>query len=262
MESDGNFCRGACGVFTDETVPAGTTLAQKYDWLVEICENKGDYSFIFTSANRGTAAGKTFYPEPPSSGAWHGLLAWPTNSNYQTANVSSDGTITLNGMVSMSPEKTGSHFITSWADSPEMPSNITAVFYGDNTDDATVAAMVHSVLSQYMGFSGSAEDHIFTNAGIFYPQRAEDRGSSQRDDAPGHISTWVAVWGTGSGADARFGAWKCHLFSRSVCWECAAGPGCTGGDEPICLCGPRRMRISHAGDPWVRTCIIDSGIHQ
>lgn len=178
VESDGNFYWGLYGAITEETIPADTpssTLAEKYDWLTEVCENKGDYSFIYTSTNRSTTAGKTFYPESPSSGGWHGLLTWPTDSNYQTANVSSDGSTTLNGIVSISPGvtlgSTGSDFIMSWVDSTDMPSNITSIFAGNSTDDTTVAATIHSVLSEYMGFSGSIEDSILTEAGIFYPQR-------------------------------------------------------------------------------------------
>lgn len=173
VESEGNFFWGLYGAITEELMPLdkpSATLADKYDRLFEIAEAKKDYSFIYTSTTRRAQAGRTFYPV---SANLDSILNWPTSEAFQTAEVAADGTISLQGMVSLPQQaalgKAGSSFIQQWFQT-NVP-NITA-----DATDAGVASKVYQIIKQ-LDFTGS-EQPILTTDGLFFPQQAVPAGQN------------------------------------------------------------------------------------
>lgn len=194
VESDRNFFWGLYGAITQEAVPANrsSTLSDLYGFLFEVCEKKNDFSFIYTTAERSTKPGKTFYP---AQSQIHSILTWATDGNYQTARETDEG-IELDGMITLEQKtalgQRGEDFIADW-----FSSGIPGVM--DNGSDASVASKALKII-QMVGYAGS-EDPIFTDDGIFFPQWVVPY--SNATDMPTVLVTSQLGWSFGSPGFAK-----------------------------------------------------------
>ncbi|KAG8162389.1 hypothetical protein KVR01_008154 [Diaporthe batatas] len=194
VESDKNFFWGLYGAITEQAVPEGrsSTLSDLYGFFFEVCETKNDFSFIYTTAERSTIPGKTFYP---AQGQIHSILTWATDGNYQTANITDEG-IKLDGMVTLEQKtalgQRGQNFIADWFASG-IPEN------AGNGGNASVVSKVLKII-QMIGFTGSG-DPIFTEDGIFFPQWVVP--SSNAVDIPTVLVTSQLGWPFGSPGFAK-----------------------------------------------------------
>lgn len=151
------------GVLTDKpcdrpTNPTVEGLAQRF---MELCEQKGDYSFIFTSRPRDTRPGLRWRPAP---GVLKTILWWHSGGEGQPGTRVDEGVLLKNVAV-FQP-------ITSKDGQGAFEQNALSVIRGwmrDPPEDTDLPTRVHRALTEAMEFTGVG-GWLVTEEGIFYPQ--------------------------------------------------------------------------------------------
>jgi len=136
--------------------PSITELSETF---MRICEEKSDYSFLYSTAARDERLGRRWRPIP---GHLHSLLPWGSWGESQPGHYDSQG-FWLDNMLRFEMATTMNELskqkIPQWLHQLELL----------NSDIATIAEKVYQNLC-LMGFSGSSA-YILTEDGLFFPQK-------------------------------------------------------------------------------------------
>ncbi|KAI9654341.1 MAG: hypothetical protein M1821_006657 [Bathelium mastoideum] len=126
--------------------------------FMTICEEKDDFSFIFSSSSRSTDPARRWRPQ---NGLLPAILQWHSFGESQPGELHEDGSLWLNHIMKLqeSPigEKARSH-IAEWLRHGNL----------GEADEAIIAKRMYAVLIR-MGFTGR-EEFISLSEGLFYPQ--------------------------------------------------------------------------------------------
>ena len=131
-------------------------LVHPAEYFIQICEAKGDYSFIYSTASRSTAPGKGW--RPSASDRLHPVFPWSSYGDGQSGRVYPTH-IELNGMWRAMPGSItapASNFVAKWLERSNA---------GSSKRD--VPAHILRLL-QLAGFSGCGE-HLETEHGYMFP---------------------------------------------------------------------------------------------
>lgn len=153
---------------------ANETLAEK---MMHICETKGDFSFIYSVADRDSSPGRHWRPRatalPPDGDAvppiLRPILVWHYWGEAQSGTLDPNGTLTLRHMTVMRPASPPSMSeaartaIVNWSGKPDLPVI---------TDDTALARLVHSWFSK-VGFEGRP-DAIVVPDGLVFTSHSTD----------------------------------------------------------------------------------------
>jgi hypothetical protein len=138
-------------------------LAEEF---MEVCENKGDYSFIYSSNPRDRADPKGRYWRP-AAGLLQVVLAWHSWGEGQRGRHNEDG-FWLEKIMSLRPSNElgdrGSLLLAQW---------LNTMHSGTLSRSNTEVAEQVLVDLRKMGYSGS-DRFLWTTYGIFFPQTALD----------------------------------------------------------------------------------------
>jgi hypothetical protein len=133
------------------------TVSDLAELFMTVCEEKNDYSFIYSDAPRNTQKGRRWRPV---AGLLHSILPWSCSGERQPAHQLSEGLL-LENVVSpcFVPVLSGAtkKFITSWVGQQTL----------SNNSDEQMAKESYTTL-QRMGFVGSGEYEL-VEGGIFFP---------------------------------------------------------------------------------------------
>lgn len=147
-----------CGRATDPTVEA---LAERF---MELCEEKGDYSFIFSSVPRDSRPGMRWRPVPA---ILKSVLTWHSMGSGQPGTKVEGGVLLHNVSIfkpilledGRSPVgRIGQMIIDGW------------MRYPPKEEDRAI--LLHRALTEAMRFTGTGGGWFATEGGIFYPQHA------------------------------------------------------------------------------------------
>ena len=156
-----NYFYSLLGVVSKTPIWRGesSTMAELSERFMSSCEQKNDYSFIYSSSPRDECAGRRWRPQP---GVIHAVLAWHYGQQgAQKGHQTTEG-FWLDAMMQFgSPEhlsKTAKENI------------IKSLFLSSEpaSSDAAIAEEVFQRLQQ-IGFTGS-NTYLTSNEGIFFPQ--------------------------------------------------------------------------------------------
>ncbi len=168
-----NYFYAMMGAVTDQrsTSTGVTSIANLADTFMRICEEKNDYSFIYSSADRDERTGMRWRP---AATILHSVLPLHSWGEAQRAHHDSEG-LWLEEMVTLVLSQTlGGHAqqkLRDWLLLPEATGL---------TDDA-LAERMYSILSR-MGFTGE-DACLITVDGFFFPQTA----------IPEHVDTVMLI---------------------------------------------------------------------
>ncbi|KAI1810164.1 hypothetical protein GGS20DRAFT_220669 [Poronia punctata] len=146
------------GAISDVRSSFGHT-ADPCEVFMSVCEKKGDYSFVYSSAKRDTSPKKRWRPAPGDH-LLPAVMPWHCFGESQPGH-EEGGSLYLDEVHVVKPQPLGDRareFVESWLKLSKMP-------FPEGTDDATVA--VPGALES-MGFLGSLEG-IPTMNGFFFP---------------------------------------------------------------------------------------------
>jgi hypothetical protein len=136
--------------------PSFTELSETF---MRICEEKNDYSFLYSTAARDERLGRRWRPVP---GPLHSLLPWHSWGEAQPGHYDPQG-FWLDNMlrydIATTINEPSKRKILQWL--PQLEHL--------NSDTATIAEKVYQNFCR-MGFSGSS-DYIVTENGLFFPQK-------------------------------------------------------------------------------------------
>jgi Heterokaryon incompatibility protein (HET) len=143
------------------TKPAGrkskSSIESISETFMELCEGKGDYSFMYASTERDKRSGYRWRPAP---GILHSTLPWHCLGESQRGEKDPQG-IRLKDIVvlkrSASVSEPGRKFVLRATLSDD-----------DNQTDAALGSKMYSILRQ-LGFTGN-EEYLVTTRGFFFPQ--------------------------------------------------------------------------------------------
>lgn len=162
-----NYFYSLLGVFSKSPVWGGqdSTVADLSQKFMAICEQKNDYSFIYSSSPRDETAGRRWRPRP---GLIHVVLAWHhSEQGMQRAHTTSEG-FWLDAM--MEPDLSGHLSPTA------KQAIIKSLKLSTETDnsDTVVASQAFDRLQQ-IGFTGS-NTYLISTEGLFFPQIPVEEG--------------------------------------------------------------------------------------
>lgn len=128
--------------------------------FMQVCENKGDFSFIFSAAQRESSSGRRWRP---ARGEIPAILQWDTWGPRQAGRITSDG-LRLESVAKLGIGDltvASKKFIRTWL-------NQTTLLPDGANDD--LPKWMHVILDalRRMGFAGSGEC-LTTPAGLFFP---------------------------------------------------------------------------------------------
>lgn len=164
---DANYYYSMIGTITAEPSrrarnPALATLA---DAFMSVCEDKGDYSFIFCANARDTRPGLVWRPAPDPE-ILRVVVPWHSFGELQRGERDSHGVLTLKNMLRLtrceSIGEDGKNIITSFVSSGQAEHQRRA------ENDDTLAQTMYECLVQ-MGFTGG-NNPVVMQQGFFYPQ--------------------------------------------------------------------------------------------
>ncbi|KAF9558128.1 hypothetical protein CPC08DRAFT_589508, partial [Agrocybe pediades] len=124
--------------------------------FMAMCEQKGDYSFIYTAAERDTAPGRGW--RPATGGSLPAIIPWHSWGEGQPAHKDGED-FYLDSVVVFRPQELqaiGKEFITKWLAASKMT-------FPDASPEVTIPMAL-----QAMGYKGSTEG-ISTSHGLFFP---------------------------------------------------------------------------------------------
>lgn len=143
--------------------------------FMAICEEKNDFSFIFSSTKRSEDPARRWRP---SVGLLPSILPWHSWGESQPGKINQDGSLQLDGVVECqrSPlhEKT-KELIAKWLHRGDLAKE----------DEAVIAESMHTALVR-MGFTGRKE-YMSVREGLFFPQTLLPPGV----DIKLHVSTTI-----------------------------------------------------------------------
>ena len=161
-EEPRNYFYAMIGAMVQEPLSwsTGSTLSDIAEAFMTVCEQKNDYSFIYTSAPRAETPGKRWYPVPgilPSILPWHVI----DPDGAQRGHHASQG-FWLDDMMLLVPaaclgDACKQTILISFPQ-PEL---------GELSDSAIAGKVYHTI--KRIGFTGSKDYFIF-EAGLFFPQ--------------------------------------------------------------------------------------------
>ncbi|KAI0050548.1 hypothetical protein FA95DRAFT_1536012 [Auriscalpium vulgare] len=182
---DANYFYSMIGAITTEpsrrtSHPTNETLAEAF---MIACEEKGDYSFVFTANERDPRPGEGWRPMRE---VLKSVLPWHTYGDGQLGVRDSRGVITLKGMALLD------RAATSVSDAGrDVLVRIFQVSDVDTTIDAVHTAARLALALKQIGFTGS-DTPIVSSAGLFFPQNP-----LPLDNATVWVSTSL-VWSFGA----------------------------------------------------------------
>ncbi|KAF4620142.1 hypothetical protein G7Y89_g14678 [Cudoniella acicularis] len=161
--------------------PESSTLAERAEKLMRMCEAKGDYSFIYTSDIRDDIPGKRWRPNPhqPESTTPVHLLpiaTWHIESNKQQAGRLTSEGLWLDDMVRLELVESISvattlflqRFLYGMEETGKPRSDGGGIYRGENRPEGTlVEVMLHFLKS--IGYEGHHEPQV-CERGLFYSQ--------------------------------------------------------------------------------------------
>jgi len=138
------------------------SLADLANTVMRICEQRNDYSFIYSSNVRDQNVGRTWCPKPEPL---HSILPWYSLGKSQKGHYDSEG-FWLDDMLCLEPSANLEEFEKETIIEQlhiEIPNKA-------NSTDTSIAHLIFSVL-QSIGFTGS-KVYVPTTHGFFYPQNS------------------------------------------------------------------------------------------
>lgn len=199
-----NYLYSMLGVFTQQPswLEQDSTVAELSESLMSLCEQKNDYSFLYSSTPRDGRAGKRWRPKPDFL---HAVLAWHSHGSAQEGHYTSEGfwldsVMKLN--LSDELEFAAKEYIVKGL---KLSTPI-------SSPDHVVASDAFRRFKQ-IGFTGSSQ-HVVSTQGLFFPQSQLelDRGSDS-------LTVLVSVslrWAFGAPAIARTCKEGIELFTPGV----------------------------------------------
>lgn len=160
-EEPSNIFYSMIGTITSASAPRRTkpSVESLAETFMELCEKKGDYSFIYTSTERDKRPGYRWRPTPS---ILHSIVPWHCSGVAQWGEKDSVG-IRLREVVILERSDSigveGREFVLSAAKANKD---------GQWSTDTALAINSYNMLQQ-LGFSGSKE-YLVTTRGFFYPQ--------------------------------------------------------------------------------------------
>jgi Heterokaryon incompatibility protein (HET) len=158
-EEPSNKFYSMIGAITNK--PAGRSLTSSIESIsetfMELCEEKGDYSFIYASTERDKRSGYQWRPAPGilrSTVPWHCLGA-AQRGEKDPQGIRLKDIVVLEIAASVSEPGREIVLLTTQSDD-------------EGQTDAALATKMYSLLRQ-LGFTGS-EEYLVTTRGFFYPQ--------------------------------------------------------------------------------------------
>lgn len=143
---------------TPSARPSSPSITELSETFMKICEDKNDYSFLYSTAARDKRLGRRWCPVP---GLLHSLLPWHSWGEAQPGHYDSQG-FWLDNMVKFDIASTTSKLskqkILEWLHLQEL----------SDCDNDTMARNIYQSFRQ-MGFSGSST-YVVTEDGLFFPQ--------------------------------------------------------------------------------------------
>jgi hypothetical protein len=142
---------------------AGAQIADLVQRVMVICEEKNDYSFIFTTTARDAGPGRFWRPRPEPL---HSILPWFSFGSRQSGRHDSRGFWLENMVCLQAVDGADGPDATAMREVLQMLPIGMADFAGSPND--AFLALVPDLLAR-IGFSGSRH-HVTTSSGAFYPQ--------------------------------------------------------------------------------------------
>lgn len=164
-----NYFYSLLGVFSKLPVwgDESSTMAELSEKFMVICEQKNDYSFIYSSTPRDERAGRGWRPRP---GSVHAVLAWHhSQQGPQRGHQTPEG-LWLEAMMAFD----SSEHLSKTA--KEVMINSLLLSNDPDMSDAAIATEVFHRLQQ-IGFTGS-NTHLTSTEGLFFPQSPVEEGTS------------------------------------------------------------------------------------
>jgi hypothetical protein len=145
---------------TPSARPSSPSITELSNTFMEICKEKNDYSFLYTTAARDTRPGRRWCPVP---GLLHSLLPWHSWGEAQPGRYDSQSQeFWLDNMVKFdiasTIDKLSKQKILEWLHRQEL----------SDCDNDIIAWNIYQRFRQ-MGFSGSST-YVVTENGLFFPQ--------------------------------------------------------------------------------------------
>lgn len=141
--------------------PSLSTSANACEEFMAVCEGKGDYSFIFSAAERETEQARRWRPK--STGDLRALMPWHLWGASQPGHLDREnGTLCLDQMVELvmgQPDDTALQHIYTWLSVAQEPED----------EKLPPAASIFKCLKK-MGFKGTP-NCLLTEVGYFFPSR-------------------------------------------------------------------------------------------
>lgn len=199
-----NYFYSMLGVFTQQPswLEQDSTVAELSESLMSLCEQKNDYSFLFSSTPRDGRAGKRWRPKPDFL---HAVLAWHSYGSAQEGYYTSEG-FWLGSMMKLNisdeVDLAAKEFIVKGLQLSTPISSPTHV----------VASDAFCRLEQ-IGFTGSNQ-HVASVQGLFFPQNQLDM-----DRGSGSPTVWVSAslrWAFGAPGIAKKIKEGIELFTPGV----------------------------------------------
>jgi len=156
-EKPEDYFNALIGAFTTEPLNIRyDTNLHPAEYFMQLCEEKGDFSFIYSSAPRSTAPGRAWRP---IAGRIPAIQPWHTFGDGQSGRLDSSS-LRLDNMCRMTRGKissTADEFVTKWLQ--------------NNTPDLTPGSTPDHILARLrqVGFTGCG-DFIELHDGYFFPQ--------------------------------------------------------------------------------------------
>ena len=165
-----NYFYAAIGAITQKPVawgPAGASPIEEIsNTFIGLCEEKNDYSFIYSSTERSEESGRRWRPK---SGMIHSVLPWHLMGEGQRGHLDAKGVFWLDQMlrlpISTRLGEPGKQFIAHW-----LCSHVTLAVTIDEDDAQYQSQLIqntHYKLSR-IGFTGPSTPSI-TDRGLFFP---------------------------------------------------------------------------------------------
>ena len=199
-----NYFYSMLGVFTQQPswLEQDSTVAELSENLMSLCEQKNDYSFLYSSTPRDGRAGKRWRPKPDFL---HAVLAWHLHGSAQGGHYTSEG-FWLDSMIKLNLSDeldfAAKEYIVKGL---QLSTPI-------SSSDHVAASDAFCRLEQ-IGFTGSNQ-HVVSTQGLFFPQ-----SQLQLDKGSGSLTILVSaslLWTFGAPGIARTCKEGLELFTPGV----------------------------------------------